>query len=202
MLCTLLIQATAGTETNGSTFDLLLRLRHAHLGSVALPREVLSIHVNHGLQSAASDMELVASRTAANLGARSVTTAIPWGTAPFPPLSANGSVDEKVARETRYNRLFAALQANKTRVIAFAHHADDQVETAVMRMTLGSSGKGLAGMRPVRRWGMGKRASDSAYYNFGLDGMDTWIVRPFLQIPKVGRGVAACITPDAENLNA
>ena len=129
-------------------------------------------------------MEDGATRMATGLGASFVATRIPWGTDSFPPLS-DGTVDERVARESRYNRIFAALQAAGTRIIAFAHHADDQVETTIMRMSQNSGAKGLASMRPTRRWGMGRK--DAEYYNFGAEGMETWIVRPFLQIPKVRR---------------
>lgn len=80
--------------------------------------------------------------------------------------------------------LFQAMQHFSAKIIAFAHHADDQVETAVMRKTQGSSIRGLAAMRPVRRWGMGHREND--YYAFGSEGMRSWIVRPFLQVSKVG----------------
>ncbi|KAI9070009.1 PP-loop, partial [Trametes sanguinea] len=77
----------------------------------------------------------------------------------------------------------------QTDVIAFAHHADDQVETAIMRMSQGSGSRGLAAMRPVRRWGMGKK--DNEYFAFGADGMRKWIVRPLLHVSK-DRLLATC----------
>lgn len=153
-----------------------------------LPGEVVSIHVNHGLQPAARDMEDVAGRTATMLRARSVVQRIPWGTGPFPSLPAEGTIDEKTAREARYNRIFAAMRATKTNVIATAHHADDQVETVIMRMMRGSSNKGLAGISPIRRWGMGER--EKGIFNFGAEGMNAWIVRPLLEIPKVSLSVS------------
>lgn len=70
-------------------------------------------------------------------------------------------------------------------VIAFGHHADDQVETALLRMSNGSSQYGLAGMRPCRRWGMGFGNESSGLAWAGHLGMKKWIIRPFLQMPKV-----------------
>lgn len=73
--------------------------------------------------------------------------------------------------------------------IAFAHHADDQVETAVMRLAHGSSPLGAIGMRPVRRLGMGER-EDNPLTWAGVKGMNRYIVRPLLPVSKVCRPVA------------
>ncbi|KAH9901454.1 PP-loop family-domain-containing protein [Cubamyces lactineus] len=151
-----------------------------------VPKEVVSIHVNHSLQDAASIMESVAIQSAERLGIRHSTEKIPWGEPPYP---TRKDVDEKVAREARYHRLFRATQEFRTNVIAFGHHADDQVETAIMRMSQGSSSRGLAAMRPVRRWGMGKR--EQGFFSFGAEGMRSWIVRPFLPVSK-DRILATC----------
>ncbi|KAI0362505.1 hypothetical protein OH77DRAFT_1416778 [Trametes cingulata] len=153
---------------------------------LGIPRELLSIHVNHNLQDAATAMQSAASGLAQQLGIPSHTVKIPWGQDQFPPLN---QVDEKVAREARYYALFSSMQRNKTNAIAFAHHADDQVETAIMRMSQGSSTRGLAAMRPVRRWGMGKK--DNPSFSFGVDGMHTWLVRPLLHVSK-DRLLATC----------
>lgn len=139
--------------------------------------------MNHDLQPAATVMAETAAQNAKLCGASSVIEKIPWGHEHFPPKPREGDAGEKVAREARYNRLFGAMQWIKSNVIAFAHHADDQVETTIMRMSQGSSPRGLAGMRPVRRWGMGQK--DNKLYSFGANGMRAWIVRPLLQIPKV-----------------
>ncbi|RPD66486.1 adenine nucleotide alpha hydrolases-like protein [Lentinus tigrinus ALCF2SS1-6] len=159
------------------------------LNNTGLFREIISIHVNHDLQPAARSMEATAANNARLCGAPSVVEKIQWGHPPFPSQPGDGTAGEKVAREARYNRLFGAMQWIKSNVIAFAHHADDQVETVVMRMSQGSSPRGLAGMRPVRRWGMGQR--DSKLYSFGANGMRSWIVRPLLHVPK-DRLLATC----------
>ncbi|KAI0672856.1 PP-loop family-domain-containing protein [Trametes maxima] len=138
------------------------------------------------MQSAASSMEKTATRVARELGVPSRSLKVPWGSHPFPPPS---KIDEKVAREARYNRLFVGMHQSRADAIAFGHHADDQVETAVMRLAQGSGVKGLAGMRPVRRWGMGNRQSDC--YAFGEEGMHKWVVRPLLEVSK-DRLLATC----------
>ncbi len=157
--------------------------RNSPLNTDGFFHEVSSIHVNHDLQEAASFMEETAEYNARICGARSIVEVIPWGCTPFPARPGDEPTGERVTREARYNRLFGAMQWVRTNVIAFAHHADDQVETVIMRMSQGSSARGLAGMRPIRRWGMGQR--DNRLYTFGANGMRSWIVRPFLHVPKV-----------------
>ncbi|KAI0780573.1 hypothetical protein BD413DRAFT_659790 [Trametes elegans] len=139
---------------------------------LGFPQAVASIHVNHNMQVAAVAMEQTAEETAYRIGVnlRRIEL-IPW------------------AREARYNRLFSAMRVLRADVIAFGHHADDQVETAIMRMTQGSGPKGIAAMRPVRRWGMGNKANE--YSEYGAEGMRRWIVRPFLHISK-DRLLATC----------
>ncbi|CDO73621.1 hypothetical protein BN946_scf185014.g91 [Trametes cinnabarina] len=162
------------------------RRRGAPTPPPSLPEQLVSVHVNHSLQAAATDMERVATAMALRYKLSFHTERIPWGEHPFP---ARDAVDEKVAREARYSRLFNAMGRVQSDVIAFAHHADDQVETAIMRMSQGSSARGLAAMRPVRRWGMGKK--DNEYFAFGADGMRRWIVRPLLHVSK-DRLMATC----------
>ncbi|TFK94799.1 adenine nucleotide alpha hydrolases-like protein [Polyporus arcularius HHB13444] len=163
--------------------------RKSPLNTDGFFHEVTSIHVNHDLQEAASSMEEMAENNARICGARSIVEMIPWGRSPFPARPGAEPAGEKVTREARYNRLFGAMQWVRTNVIAFAHHADDQVETVIMRMSQGSSARGLAGMRPVRRWGMGQR--DNRLYTFGANGMRSWVVRPFLHVSK-DRLLATC----------
>lgn len=82
---------------------------------------------------------------------------------------------------------------DKVNVLCTGHHLDDQIETAIMRLNRKSSKLGLAGMRKLRRWGMG---DDRAYGDglgwAGIWGMDRWIARPLLGVPKVG----SCDSPE------
>ncbi len=57
---------------------------------------------------------------------------------------------EEVAREKRYDFLLSEALKNKCNVISTGHNMDDQAETMVMRLMLGSSFSGLTGIPPVR----------------------------------------------------
>ncbi|MCX8108309.1 MAG: tRNA lysidine(34) synthetase TilS, partial [Verrucomicrobiae bacterium] len=60
---------------------------------------------------------------------------------------ANGISIEMAARELRYRFLAEVARRNSARFIALGHHADDQVETVILRLFRGSGGEGLGGMR-------------------------------------------------------
>ncbi len=65
-------------------------------------------------------------------------------------IAAHGLSAEAGAREVRYaffERVAAAVGADK---IALGHHADDQVETVLLRILRGAGMRGLGGMSPVR----------------------------------------------------
>jgi tRNA(Ile)-lysidine synthase len=60
---------------------------------------------------------------------------------------------EQYARQQRYAFLMDAARVHDCEAVATGHHADDQVETILMRMVRGTSPKGLAGIPPVRESG-------------------------------------------------
>jgi PP-loop family len=99
-----------------------------------------------------------------------------------------------VARTARYRLGLDAMvqeQQRRVHVLATGHHADDQVETVLMRLGSGSTVLGLGGMRPVRRFGMGMGKNESDLGWLGHEGLDRWIVRPLLDVPKVRKNRAS-----------
>jgi len=159
-----------------------------------LPDSILSLHVDHGLQSDAVKMARAANAAATKFKAADHSELrIPWGSPPFPSRpgaageGSGGDAIESVARTARYRLMFDAMVRRRVHVLATGHHADDQVETVLMRLGSGSTSLGLGGMRPVRRFGMalGKREGDFGW--FGHEGLDRWIVRPLLDVTKVSQ---------------
>ncbi|KAF8447804.1 PP-loop family-domain-containing protein [Boletus edulis BED1] len=150
------------------------------------PHALLSVHVHHHLQHASSHMAHTAAENAHILGIPHRVAHIPWGAPPFPPVPTTGSV-ERIARDARYNLLFHLISRARVSLLALGHHADDQLETAIMRLACGSTLL-AAGMRPCRRWGMG---SDYPLALFGYQGLNAFVVRPLLPFPK-DRILATC----------
>lgn len=73
---------------------------------------------------------------------------------------------QSIAREKRYQFFEEILNQEKAKYLLLAHHADDNLETIIMRLIKSSSLKGYAGME-----------EKSINHNF-------IIYRPFLNIPK------------------
>lgn len=118
----------------------LLLLAHAVLGE-----HCVAATVDHGLRpEAADEAEFVAALCRARgIAHRTLSGAL--------PLRAGGGTNlSSRARALRY----ALLEEERARVgaaaIATAHHADDQVETLVMRLNRGAGAGGLAGVRSCK----------------------------------------------------
>ena len=159
--------------------------KNSHDTSVDLPNTILSIHVDHNLQAGARKMALAAGNTAARFKASHVELRIPWGKAPYPTRPRSGEAVESPARNARYQLMFNTMVRRDVQVLATGHHADDQVETVLMRLGKGSSILGLGGMRPLRRFGMALGKGENDFGWFGHEGLNRWIVRPLLEVSKV-----------------
>lgn len=125
-----------------------------------------------------------AARIAAQLGVQHITTKLPWGEGIHPQKPGPKEKIEERARDMRYAVLLNNLISLNANSLALGHHLDDQVETMLMRLGRGSSGLGLAGMRPCRRWGMGTREEGHLVVQ-QLEKMRKWILRPLLSVGKV-----------------
>ena len=124
---------------------------------------VRALHVNHGLQAAADDWQQHCERFAASLEVDCETVRVNVG-------DPTGLGIEAAARRARYSVFADQLAAHEC--LLLAHHADDQLETMLLRLMRGAGSRGLAGMPPRRTLGRGElrrpllgwpRAALSAY---------------------------------------
>ncbi|KAG9047756.1 hypothetical protein FS837_001597 [Tulasnella sp. UAMH 9824] len=180
----------------------LLFLLHQYFKSKHLEQNIVSLTINHDLQAASQRMTARCRELSASLGIPNVVMSIPWSQPPFPPKPLPGQAIEEVARAARSQLLFDAMQQHECDALVMGHHADDQVETALMRLLRrgrvsenGSTGSEVALhnsiTRPYRRWGMGFKSQSGTLGWAGLPGMDKWIIRPLLNLPK-DRLIATC----------
>jgi tRNA(Ile)-lysidine synthase len=110
------------------------------------PGQVIALHVNHGLQAAASQFEAVCQTLCSSLN-------LPLRVARVDAGHASGQSPEDAARIARYSALASLAGEVKTEGhighiahIALAQHADDQVETLLLALSRGAGPAGLAAM--------------------------------------------------------
>ncbi|MEZ4210279.1 MAG: tRNA lysidine(34) synthetase TilS [Patescibacteria group bacterium] len=109
---------------------------------VMFEKNITVVHVNHNLRkNSAKDAKLV-EQYCENFGLdfKLVELSIPK------PKSKKVTLEEK-ARELRYKALRQEAQKAGAVYIVLAHHANDQVETALFNMVRGSSLRGMGGMK-------------------------------------------------------
>lgn len=107
------------------------------------PGQVIALHVNHGLQQAASQFESHCVALCAQLQ-------VPLRIAKTNANHQTGQSPEDAARLARYASLVALAPAQKAQPaihsIAIAQHADDQVETLLLALSRGAGMAGLSAM--------------------------------------------------------
>lgn len=118
---------------------------------VRIERPLLALHIDHGLDADSSERARQAHSIAQSMGVecRTLTIRVSAGRGP-----------EEAARKARYAALEEQLEADET--LLTGHHADDQIETVLMRLLRGAGPEGLAGIPACRRFGRG------------------WLVRPLI----------------------
>jgi tRNA(Ile)-lysidine synthase len=101
-------------------------------------------HFNHRLRGRSSDAdERLVRQVAARLKLRVVV-----GREEVKSFAKKSKLSlEMAARKLRHEFLARAARERKIRVVALAHHADDQVELFFLRLLRGAGGEGLAGMK-------------------------------------------------------
>lgn len=100
-------------------------------------------HVHHHLREEADADAAFVVDLAQQLG-------LPFHLAHIQPAESEGNL-ENAARRLRYDALTSIAHECDTPLIATAHHADDQLETMLMRLVRGSSVRGLSGMASRRK---------------------------------------------------
>lgn len=105
----------------------------------------VAVHVDHGLDPGSEARAGRAEELASEIGVEClvVTVAVPKGR-----ISREGL--EAAARATRYEGLERRRLEIDSPWVVTAHHRDDQVETVLLRIGMGTGPRGLAGMSPVR----------------------------------------------------
>lgn len=118
-------------------------------------RSLVLAHVDHGLDGDSVGRARACERYARRQGLRLLTVRLE------PAHELHGGL-EAWARNQRYRALERLREANGANWILTAHHADDQVETLLMRMLAGS-----------RIWGLA-----------GIHGRNGRLLRPLLRVPR------------------
>ncbi len=106
-----------------------------------------AFHLNHGIRGAEADRdEAHCKKVCLELGVEYFSESVN-----VPDYAReHGMGTEEAARELRYNRLVLCCRKNGYDGIATAHHADDNLETVIFRLSRGTGMRGLCGIPPVR----------------------------------------------------
>ncbi len=127
-------------------------------------KNLVAVHVHHGIRGAEAD------RDAAFCRALATSLAVPFYLlqidAPAVARETGESL-ETAAREARYAAITALMREKNIPLLATAHHADDQLETMLQHLLRGSGTRGLCGIPACRSLGEG-----------------LLVVRPLLAVPK------------------
>jgi len=107
----------------------------------ACPHKIAAATVDHGLRPAArAEAEFVSSLCRQHGIAHQILR---------PAVPIRGSI-QSAARRARYGLLHDWMRENDIHWLATAHHADDQLETMIMRILRGSGIDGMSGIREKR----------------------------------------------------
>lgn len=100
-----------------------------------------ALYVNHGLSPNADDWQTHCAQVCKRLQVPFTASKV------FVPIAARQSLEE-TARTARYNAF--DQHAGPDGVVLLGHHANDQLETVLLRMQRGAGSLGLAGMAAIR----------------------------------------------------
>jgi len=130
------------------------------------PGDVVAIHINHGLQEAASQFERHCEAACTALGVTLIVERID-------ARHAGGESPEDAARRARYDALHRIALRHKLGSVALAQHGDDQVETLLLALSRGAGLAGLAGMRV--EWDKDGVAYFRPFLSLGAQEIRDWL---------------------------
>lgn len=125
--------AVSGGPDSVALLDLLVRTREVHSLHLTVA------HFDHGIHPDSAAVSQRVAELAAGMG-----LAFEGGRDALGP-----DAGETVAREARYRFLESLRLRLNASAVFLGHHADDQAETVLMRVLMGSGPAGLAGMETV-----------------------------------------------------
>ncbi len=136
----LIVGVSAGVDSM-----VLLHLLSAYRQEFDL--SLIVAHVNHGLRPEESEKEMeLVKKESERLG-----FTFEYGPFNVKEFQEVGGISlQDAARRIRFHFFNVLLQKYNANKIALGHHADDQVETVLLRLMRGSGLKGLKGMLPIR----------------------------------------------------
>jgi tRNA(Ile)-lysidine synthase len=108
------------------------------LAQQVVPGRLVAATVDHQLRAESADEAQIVAETCRNLGIPHIILT--------PDEKISGNLQSS-ARAARYALLERAADGQNCQHIATAHHADDQLETLLMRLARGSGVDGLSGIR-------------------------------------------------------
>ena len=116
----------------------------AALSRITDTAQIRALHVDHGLHPDSAEWARRCERVSARLG-------VPFVAVRVRVDPHQGIGIEAAARRARYAALAAELAPGE--ILLTAHHADDQLETLLLRLLRGTGVRGLRGILPVARLG-------------------------------------------------
>ncbi len=140
------------------------------LAADAFPGQVIAATVDHGLRRESGDEAAMVAAFCAQIGVEHETLPV------IEPRDPRDNLHDW-ARAHRYALLKRWAVDAGARILATAHHADDQAETFLMRAARGSGVAGLAGIRAHQRQEVSRPVGDSGCV-FDVFSID--LIRPLL----------------------